>query len=143
MGTGVVVNKTKTVALPPPAEIALLGGIGVNVAARDGVVVVGVPAGSNAFVGEHALSVVTDNRLEGLALLLARMPDKPSVVLVASKAFSAKHLKIERVVDVRLSSAACERPDHTASFGCWSEYSSCRPQATMLVFCKIVAPQTA
>ena len=50
----IAMNPSKTVALPPkghvptPEEIALLGGIGVRIAGRGGVKVVGVPIGNDA-----------------------------------------------------------------------------------------------
>ena len=52
---GITMNPSKTVALPPkghvptPEEIALLGGIGVRIAERRGVKVVGVPIDNDAF----------------------------------------------------------------------------------------------
>ena len=60
----IAMNPSKTVALPPkglvptPEEIALLGGIGVRIAERRGVKVVGVPIDNDAFGVNSALEIV-------------------------------------------------------------------------------------
>ena len=116
---GVARNAAKTVGLPPmghdptAGEIALLRQVGVNVVSRAGMVVVGIPVGTDEFVEEHAMKIVKDDGVEGLARLLAHMPQKQEAMLVATKVLTAKTGFLERGVDTHLSRAPCERADNT------------------------------
>ena len=61
---GFAINPSKTVALPPkehlntPEKIALLEGIGVRIAERGGVNVVGVPVAPDEYARESAMEIV-------------------------------------------------------------------------------------
>lgn len=109
---GVVVNSAKAIKLPAPADISLFRGVGIAVATRDGVLVVGVLVGTDAIVGEHALSVVVANGVQGLSHLLSPIQDKQLAMWIATKALMANKGYLDREVNARLSRAACERADH-------------------------------
>ena len=116
---GVARNAAKTVGLPPmghepiAGEIALMRQVGVNVVCQAGMVVVGIPVGTDDFVEEHAMKIVKDDGVEGLARLLAHIPQKQEAMLVATKVLTAKTGFLERSVDTHLSRAPCERADNT------------------------------
>ena len=117
---GIAINPSETVALPPkghvptPEEISLLGGIGVRIAEGEGVKVVGVPAGNDAFAMNSALEIVRDGGAEQLARILPRMPDKQSANLIATSSMVQRTSYIERVMDPELSLPACQRADTSA-----------------------------
>ena len=78
----IVINPSETVALPPKGhvptsqQIALLEGIGVSIAERVGVKVVGVPIGTDEYARESAMEIVQNGGAEQLARMLSLMPDK-------------------------------------------------------------------
>ena len=80
--TGIAINPSKTVALPPkghvptPEHTALLEGIGVSIAERGGVKVVGVPIGTDEYARESAMEIVQNGGAEQLARMLSRMPNE-------------------------------------------------------------------
>ena len=63
---GIVINPTKTIALPPKgyaptAEgMSLLESVGVRIASKGGAAVVGVPIGTDEYVLDRAIDVVRD-----------------------------------------------------------------------------------
>ena len=59
------------------------------------------------------MKIVKDDGVEGLARLLAHMPQKQEAMLVATKVLTAKTGFIERGVDTHLSRAPCEWADNT------------------------------
>ena len=67
---GIAINPSKTVALPPKGHVptleqtALLEGIGVRIAERGGVKVVGVPVGTDEYAMESALEIVQNGGAE-------------------------------------------------------------------------------
>ena len=87
---GIAMNPSITVALPPkghvpmPEENALLEGIDAHIAERDGVTVVGVPIGTDAYAMESAMEIVKNVGAEQLARMLPHMPDKQSANLIAT-----------------------------------------------------------
>ena len=117
---GIAINPSETVALPPkghvptPEEISLLGGIGVRIAEGEGVKVVGVPAGNDAFAMNSALEIVRDGVAEQLARIIPRTPDKQSANHIATSSMVKRTSYIERVVDPELSLPACQRADTSA-----------------------------
>ncbi len=112
---GIAINPSKTVALPPkghvptPEQITLLEGIGVSIAERGGVKVVGVPIGTDEYVRESAMEIVRNGGAEQLARMLSRMPDKQSANLIATGSMVQRTSYLERVMDPELSLAACQR----------------------------------
>ena len=81
---GIVMNPSKTMALPPKGhvptldEIAPLESVDVRIAARDGVKVVGVPIGTDAYAMESAMEIVEKGEAEQFAWILPHMPDNQS-----------------------------------------------------------------
>ena len=114
---GIAINPSKTVALPPkghvptPEQIALLEGIGVSIAERGGVQVVGVPIGTDEYVRESAMEIVRNGGAEQLARMLSRMPDKQSANLIATGSMVQWTSYRERVMNPELSLAACQKAD--------------------------------
>eukprot|EP00903_Cladosiphon_okamuranus_P006087 g5997.t1 len=76
-----IVNRGKCAVLPPPGHIVtleegrLLGEAGLPIAA-EGIAVVGVPIGTDAYIEDYAMRTITDGGANKLARMLARMPDK-------------------------------------------------------------------
>ena len=87
---GIAINPSKTVALPPKGhvptqeQIALHEGIGVSIAERGGVKVVGVPIGTDEYARESAMEIVRNGGAEQLARMLLRMPHKQSANPIAT-----------------------------------------------------------
>ena len=114
---GIAINPSKTVALPPkghvptPEQIVLLEGIGVSIAERGGVKVVGVPIGTDEHARESAMEIVRNGGAEQLARMLSRMPDKQSANLIAIGSMVQRTSYLERVMDPKLSLAACKKAD--------------------------------
>ena len=117
---GIAINPSKTVALPPkghvptPERIALLEGVGVSIAERDGVKVVGVPVGIGEYARESAMEIVQNEEAEQLARMLSRMPDKQSANLIATGSMVQRISNLERVMEPELSLAACKKADGNA-----------------------------
>ena len=109
---GIAINPSKTVALPPeghvptPEQIALLEGIGVSIAERGGVKVVGVPIGTDEYARESAMEIVRSGGAEQLARMLSRMPGKQSANLISTGSMVQRTSYLERVMDPELSLAA-------------------------------------
>lgn len=84
--TEITVKDVTNVALPLPghastvADMALLVGARVNIAATDGAVAIGIPIWSDTFVKFHALGVVRKWGDECLTRPLAHMPDKQAAM---------------------------------------------------------------
>ena len=87
---GIAINPSKTAALPPkghvptPEQIDLLEGIGVRIAERGGMKVVGVPVDTDEHAMESVMEIVRNGGAEQLARMLPRMPDKQAANLVAT-----------------------------------------------------------
>ena len=87
---GIVVNPTKTIALPPKRcaptveEISLLESVGVRIAGEGGAAVVGIPIGTDEYVLDRAIEVVRDRGADRLARCLASIPDKQPAALSPS-----------------------------------------------------------
>ena len=79
---GIVVNTSKTVALPPndhaptAEEISRLESVDVRVTDEGGVTVVGVPIGTDEYALERAREIIKEGGTDHLARCLANMPDK-------------------------------------------------------------------
>ena len=79
---GIVVNTSKTVALPPESlaptveEISLLESVDVRVVDEEGATVVGVPIGTDDYVLERAGEIVNEGGTDHIACCLASMPEK-------------------------------------------------------------------
>ena len=101
---GIAITPSKTVALPPkghaptPEQIALLEGIGVGIAERGGVKVVGVPVGTDECARESAMEIVRNGEAEQLARMLSRMPNKQSANLIATGSMVQRAPYLERVM---------------------------------------------
>ncbi|CAN0235475.1 unnamed protein product, partial [Scytosiphon promiscuus] len=78
---GIVVNRAKSSALPPPGHVIteeqrrLLEGVGLTVAG-EGITVVGVPIGTDDYVKEFAMKVIAEGGADKLARILPRMSDR-------------------------------------------------------------------
>ena len=113
---GIVVNRAKSSALPPPGhevtqeERRLLGEAGLPIA-EDGIIVVGVPIGTDDFIKSFAADVINKGGAGKLARLLARMPDKQVAHLITSMSLVQRSAYIERGIDHTLVSGACARLD--------------------------------
>ena len=92
----IVVNVTKTVALPPKEhaptaeDISLLEGVDVRIVGEGGVAVVDVPIGTDEFVPERAMVVVGDGSVDGLVRCPANMPDKQAPAFIAIEPLGQK-----------------------------------------------------
>ena len=116
---GIVMNPSKTMALPPKGhvptldEIAPLESVDVRIAARDGVKVVGVPIGTDAYAMENVAEIVKNGGTEQLARILPHMPDKQSASLIATGSMVQGIACIERVMDPESSLPACQKADNS------------------------------
>ena len=105
---GIAIATSQTVALPPKGhvptseEISLLQGIGVRIAERGGVKVVGVPIGTDAYAMDSAMEVVKNEGAEQLARMFPRITDKQSASLIATGSMVQRTAYIERVMDPEL-----------------------------------------
>lgn len=92
--SGIVVNPTKTVALPrkehtPTAEEgSLLESADVRIAGKGGVAVFGVPIGT--YVLERAAETVKDEGANRLAHCMANIPDKQVAAFIAIESFGQR-----------------------------------------------------
>ena len=117
---GIAINPSNTVALPPkghvptPEQIALLEGIGVSIAERGGIKVVGVPVGTDGYARESAMEIVRNRGAEQLARMLSRMPDKQSANLISTGSMVQRTSYLRRVMGPELSLAACQKADGNA-----------------------------
>lgn len=106
---GIIMNRGKSSALPPPGhevtceERRLLGEAGLPIA-EEGITVVGVPIGTDDFMKEQ----------EELARMLVRMPNKKVAHLIASMSLVQRSAYIERGIDHTL----CQRGMRTAEQSC-------------------------
>lgn len=114
---GIIVNRGKSSALPPPGhavtheERRLLGEAGLPIA-EEGITVVGVPIGTDDFIKGFAADVITKGGARKLARMLARMPDKQVAHLITSMSLVQRSAYIERGIDHTLVNGACERLDN-------------------------------
>ena len=114
---GIVVNRRKSSALPPPGhevtstERRLFDEAGLPIA-EEGITVVGIPIGTDAYVEECAMKKITEGGAVELARMLARMPDKQVAHLVTSQSLTQRSGYIERGIDHRRTRKACERLDN-------------------------------
>ncbi|CAB1115520.1 unnamed protein product [Ectocarpus sp. CCAP 1310/34] len=114
---GIIVNRGKSSALPPPghdvtpAERRLLGDAGLPIA-EEGITVVGVPIGTDAYVEDIAMKVITEGGADKLARMLVRMPDKQVAHLVTSQSLTQRSGYIERGINHKLVKGACKRLDN-------------------------------
>lgn len=117
LAAGIIVNRGKSSALPPPGhkvtheERRLLGEAGLPIAG-EGITVVGVPVGKDDFVKNFAADVITKGGAGKLARMLARMPNKQVAHLITSMSLVQRLAYIERGIDHKLVSGACERLDN-------------------------------
>ena len=109
---GIAINPSTKVALPPkghiptPEQITLLEGIGVSIAERGGVKVVGVPVGTDEYARESAMKIVRNGGAQQLAWMLSRIPEKQSANLIATGSVVQRTSYLERVMGPELSLAA-------------------------------------
>ena len=114
---GIVVNRAKSLALPPPGHVIteeqtrLLDGVGLTVAG-EGITVVGVPIGTDEYIKEFAMKVITDGGADKLAKMVPRMPDRQVANLITSLSLIQRSAYIERGIDPTLTKEACERLDN-------------------------------
>ena len=118
-----VVNITKTVALPPKGhaptaeEISLLESVDICIAVTEGVAVVSVPIGTDEYVMKRTMEVLRDGGVDRLALCIANMSDKQAAALIAVEFLGQRTSYLERALDVVLSLEACRRADNGAQSG--------------------------
>ena len=99
---GIVVNPAKTVVLPPKGhapmtgEISLLESVDVRIADEGGVTVVGAPIGTDEYVLERVMGVVSDRGTGRLARCLGNVPDKQAAALIAIESFGQRTSYLER-----------------------------------------------
>lgn len=92
---GIIVNRRKSSALPPPrhevtaTEKRLFDDAGLPIA-EEGITVVGVPIGTDAYVEECAMKKITEGGADKLARMLARMPDKQVAHLITSQSLTQR-----------------------------------------------------
>ena len=78
---GIIVNREKSSALPPPGhnvtptERRLFDDAGLPIAA-EGITVEWIRIGTDAYLKERAMEKITEGGADELARMLARMPDK-------------------------------------------------------------------
>ena len=115
---GIIVNREKSSALPPPGRNAtpterrLFEDAGLPIAAQS-IMVVGIPIGTDAYVEERAMKkIITEGGADELARMLARMPDKQVAHLITSQSLTQRSGYIERGIDHKLTRKACERLDN-------------------------------
>lgn len=114
---GVVVNRRKSSALPPPGhdvtptERRLFEDAGLPIA-EEGITVVGVPIGTDAYVEECAMKKITEGGADKLARMLAHIPDKQVAHLVTAQSLTQRSGYFERGIDHKRSRKACERLDN-------------------------------
>ena len=95
-GIGVVVNPTKTVALPPKGyaptveDISILDSVDVRIADKGEVTVVGVPIDTDEYAVERATEAVKDRGADFLARCLSNMTDKQAAALNAIESFGRR-----------------------------------------------------
>ncbi|CAM9850142.1 unnamed protein product, partial [Hapterophycus canaliculatus] len=80
--------------------------------AEEGITVVGVPIGTDAYVEECAMKKITEGGADKLARVLACMPDKQVAHLITSQSLSQRSGYIERGIDHKRTRKACERLDN-------------------------------
>ena len=115
---GIAINPSKTVALPPKGHvlalegIALLEGIGVRIAERGGVKVVGVPVGTDEYARESAMEIVRNEATRADVAAHARQaisqPDHHRLYMVQRISY------LERVMDHNCTLDACQTGDGNA-----------------------------
>ena len=119
---GIVVNTSKTVALPPKdhapkaKEISLLERVDVCVADERGMTVVGVPIGIDEYVLERARKIIKEGGTDHLVRCLASMPDKQGAALIVIEPLRQINVHLERALDTELSLEACRREDYGAQW---------------------------
>ena len=119
---GIVINTSKTVALPekshaPTAEdISILKSVDVRVAYKGGVTVVGVPTGNDEYVLERAREIVKEGGTDHLASCLANMPDKQAAAHIVTESPGQRTGYLERALDTELYLKACREADNGAQW---------------------------
>ena len=93
-----------------PKERRLLSEAGLPIA-EEGITVVGIPIGTDAYVEECAMKKITEGGADKLARMLAHMRDKQVAHVVTSQSLTQRSGYIERGVDHKLAKKACERLD--------------------------------
>lgn len=86
---GIIVNTGKSLALPPPGhevtpeKRSFFAKAGLPIA-EEGITVVGVPIGTDAYVKRVVMKAITDGGADKLACMVARMPDKQVAHLITA-----------------------------------------------------------
>ena len=102
------VNRAKSSALAPPGhevtptERRLLNEAGLPIA-EEGITVVGIPIGTDAYVEVCVMKKITEGGADKLARMLARMPDKQVAHIVTSPSLTQRSEYIERGTDHKLT----------------------------------------
>ena len=115
---GIVINTSKTVALPekshaPTAEdISILKSVDVRVAYKGGVTVVGVPTGNDEYVLERARKMAKEEDTDHLARCLANMSDKQAAALIVTESLGQRTGYLEKTLGTVLLLEACSRADN-------------------------------
>ena len=94
-----------------PTDRRLFEDAGLPIAA-EGITVIGIPIGTDAYVEERALKKITEGGADELARILARMPDKQVAHLITSQSLIQRSGYIERGIDHKLTRKPCERLDN-------------------------------
>ena len=94
-----------------PIERRLFEDAGLPIAA-EGITVVGIPVGTDAYVEARAMKKITEGGADELARMLARMPDKQVAHLITSQSLNQRAGYIERGINHKLTRKACERLDN-------------------------------
>ena len=144
---GIAINPSKTAALPPkghvptPDQNALVEGIGDSIAECGGVMVVGVPVGTDEYARESAMEIVRNGEAEQLARMLSRTPDKQSANLITTGLWCSGF----PTLNARWTqSYRCLRAKKQISTPCrcWGSCSTSRGQHIYLRFSRTGARQT-
>lgn len=95
--------------------------------------------GTDAFMRAHAEKAVKENGTEPLACVLAGMPDKQMVILIATKSIATKACFPEWGLDIDLSKDTCSWADQA---GLWMLGRVARPRTSTSVWTKDVSSPT-
>ena len=75
--------------MPTLEEVSLLAEVGVRIADKGGIEVVGVPVSTDEFAIESATGIVREREAEQLARMVPRMPEKQATNLNSHRLYSA------------------------------------------------------
>ena len=119
---GVVVNTSKTVAVPPKGhaptaeEMLLVESVDARVVDEELLTVVGVPIGTHEYVFERAREILKEGDKDHFARCLAKMPDKQATALIVIESLGQRTGYLGRALDTELFLEACRRANNGAEW---------------------------